>query len=566
MMVYYLLRLATLVFIGLLVYGQTFQFGFVFDDHLFIVTNPFIKNFSNFHLMWHVFPLTRLVGMYSFALNYYFNQLQPQGYHVFNFVVHLVNALLVWALADLLFKATKFFSTEDRVTKEIPFIIAIIFLVHPCQTQAVTYIAQRFESMATMFYLATIYVYLRARLSMVFGHKVILFMMAGLFAALGILTKEVMITVPVMILISEWILFPKKINKEMYFVLIVASVSLYLLFSRLVHADLRVFTQPFHSESHDGDFLTPAQYVLTQMRVFLTFIRLLILPIHQNLDYDYPGSTGLLNPPMTLVGMSVILGIIFLILKIRRRKPLIAFGLAWGLITFSINLVPRSNVIFEHKLYLISFGFILTFVAVLYILVRNRGTLLRILCCIIVLLSIFSFERNKVWSNEVALWEDIIKNSPNKARVNANLGRVYGSIGRYDEAINYLSRAIAISPDNISYENRGVIEAEQGRSDQALKDLNKSVAMDPNYFSVYVKRSWVYQIQHRYEEALTDLAHAIALEPYSTDAYLERGILWQSLGHNQEALNDFQQVLKIDPFNGLAAQYRTNCLKQLNHD
>ena len=109
MTLYYLLRWSGLILIGLLIYAQTFQFGFVFDDHIFIVTNPFIKNFSNFHVMWHAFPMTRLVGMYSFALNYYFNQLNPQGYHIFNFIVHLMATGLVWALADLLFKITKCF-------------------------------------------------------------------------------------------------------------------------------------------------------------------------------------------------------------------------------------------------------------------------------------------------------------------------------------------------------------------------------------------------------------------------------------------------------------------------
>ena len=96
-------------------------------------------------------------------------------------------------------------------------------------------------------------------------------------------------------------------------------------------------------------------------------MRLLVLPVHQNLDYDYPASTGLLHPPLTLVGAGVILCfIIFLIFKLRRNFPLIAFGLAWILITFSINLAPRLNVIFEHKLYLISFGFFLVLVSALF--------------------------------------------------------------------------------------------------------------------------------------------------------------------------------------------------------
>ena len=121
MISYYLPRCLGLILLGLLIYAQTFQFTFVFDDHIFIVTNPFIKNLNNFHLMWHAFPMTRFVGMASFALNYYFNQLDPRGYHIFNFIVHLTATGLVWALADVLFKITEIPPEQRPPDKRIPF-------------------------------------------------------------------------------------------------------------------------------------------------------------------------------------------------------------------------------------------------------------------------------------------------------------------------------------------------------------------------------------------------------------------------------------------------------------
>jgi len=544
---YYLLRGAILLVLGLLIYAQTFQYGFVFDDYIFIVNNPFIKNFHNIHLMWQAFPVTRLVGMYSFAFNYYFNQLHPAGYHVFNFVVHIIAAFLVWALADLLFRLAK--APDGYLTKESSFIIALLFLVHPCQTQAVTYITQRFESMATVFYLATLYVYLRARLAVDIKNKMRLFGLATLFTILGIMTKEVMITVPVMILAAEWIFFPGKDKKRLVTIILIAAGGLGLLIFKMVHTGLDVFLSSHLSESHDGDVLTPLRYLLTQMRVFLTFLRLLVFPVHQNLDYDYPASIDLFHPPLTFLGFAVITGFIFTIIKWRQRFPLIAFGLSWMLITFSINLVPRNNVIFEHKLYLISFGFFLSVVAALSFVVRQRRVFIGIFVFLIMTLAFLSFERNKVWADELTLWKNAIQEAPNKARVNSNLGRIYGSKGEYDQAIKYLSRAIVLYPDNITYENRGIIYSQMGKTSQALDDLNKSIAMDPNYFSTYVKRSWVYQTQHNYQAALNDLAQAIKLEPHFTDGYVERGMLWMSLGRNQDAFKDFQTALSIDPFN-----------------
>jgi len=559
----YLLRWSSLILIGLLIYAQTFLFGFTFDDKSFIVTNLYIKDLSRIPLIWHFFPMTRLVGMYSFAFNYYVGGLNPQGYHIFNFIVHLGATGLVWALAGLIFKITQHLPAENRLVRQLPFMIAVLFLVHPCQTQAVTYISQRFESMATVFYLGTVYCYLRGRMSEDRTNKIRLFCLAGLLTVGGMMTKETVITIPLMILAAEWILFPKKDKKLFYVIVVCATAVLYVLFTKMGQVGISGVFRSIPSESHDGEILTPVRYVLTQMRVFLTFLRLLVLPVHQNLDYDYPASMGLLHPPLTLVGSVMIGAMMVLIVKLRRRFGLIAFGLAWMLITFSVNLAPRANVIFEHKLYLISFGFLLAAVGALAIPKRGHQVLMGALWCLVAMLAVVSFQRNGVWKNEVTLWEDGIKRSPNKARVNASLGRVYGSDGKYDKAVYYLSRAIKIRPDNISYEDRGIIYAKQGDNEKALEDLNRSIAMDPNYFSTYVKRSWVFQTQHNYPAALTDLHRAIQLEPYQTDAYIERGMLWVQLGRFEEALGDFQLALRIDPLNPYVAGYKSYCLAKL---
>jgi len=536
------------VLIGLLIYAQAFQFGFVFDDQDFIIDNPYIKNFSHIPLMWHFYPMTRLVGMYTFAFNYYFNQLHPQGYHIFNFIVHLVGVGLVWALADLLFKITKCLPCKDRLTRELPFIIAVLFLVHPCQTQAVTYISQRFESMATVFYLGTMYCYLRARVSTGQTQRIILFGLAGFLSILGILTKEVVSTAPLMILASEWILFPQKDNKRMYIVLVAAGILLYVLFTQLVRTDLRIFLQSVPSESHDGDVLTPVRYFLTQMRVFLTFLRLLVLPIHQNLDYDYPMSTGLLSPPLTLVGMGMIGGFIFLTVKLRRAFPLIAFGLAWMLITFSINLAPRANVIFEHKLYLISFGFFLAGVVALSILVKNRKMLMWILGGTIVVLAAVSFGRNKVWRDDFTLWNDVVSHSPHKARGYNNRGFMYVKQGKFTEAISDLNLAIALKPDYPdAYNNRGRAYYQQGNFTQDVSDYNKAIAINPNFAEAYNNRGVVYSHQGRLAQAMADYNKAIALNPNSAQEYNNRGNVYAKEGKYIQAMSDFDKAISTDP-------------------
>ena len=557
MKLYYFLRWSVIVLLGLLIYGQSFQFGFVFDDNFFIVDNPYIKNFSQIHSIWHFFPMTRAMGFYSFALNYFFNQLHPQGYHVFNFIVHLISVGLVWALAGLLFKITKM--PEDSFTREMPFIIAVLFLVHPCQTQAVSYISQRFESMATVFYLGTIYCYLSARVSAKKEDTLmcpLFFGLAGFFTILGILTKEVVITVPAMILASEWILFPsrhsgperRRISTRIYIILAAGGALLYLLFSRLVHADLSLFLQSMHSQSHDGDVITPSRYFLTQMRVFLTFLRLLVLPIHQNLDYDYPASSGLLQPPLTLLGLCVMGGIILLIVKLRRSVPLIAFGLAWVLITFSINLAPRMNVIFEHKLYLISFGFFLTTVVLLSHLVPNRRALMWILWCIILALAFTSFQRNQVWKSEFTIWDDAVQKSPHKARPYTNRGRVYAQEGKMTQALADYNKAIEIYSNYEGvYYNRGNAYRAQGQLTQALADYNKAIEINPKYADAYNNRGGIYDKEGNFIQAISDYSKAIAINLQSAEGYYNRGTTYMKQGNLIQAMSDYNKAIAINP-------------------
>ncbi len=549
------LRWIILITLGLVLYGQTLFYPFVFDDHIFITGNPFIKRFENIHLLWQNFPITRLVGFYSFAFNYWLNQLNPFGYHLFNICVHLLTTGLVWAVADTLFRITH----PGKSNKHLPFFIALLFLVHPGQTQAVTYISQRFESMAALFYFSTVFFYLQARITAQKPRQFILFALACAFAVIALLTKETAVTLPAMILAVEYLLWPKRINKPI--ILALFSGIFLLLFFKFIGTDPRILAHTHISESHDGDILTPSNYFLTQPRVFLTFLRLLVFPAYQNLDYDFPMSTGLLSPFSTLAGVMLTIFIIYLIFKLHKTMPLAAFGLAWMLICFSINLAPRRNVIFEHKLYLISFGFFLSFITILAELIKSKSSLNKLLVCIVITLSVICFIRNQVWRNELTLWEDIVQKSPNKSRVNANLGRVYGSLKRYREAIVYLDKAIALEPkDDISIMNRGSMYYELGDTKKALQNFDQALSINPSYASVYVNRALIFMAEGGNEQSLNDLNRAVELEPLSTDGYSVRGILYARMKQYKEALNDFESVLRIAPYDQDALNNRAKIL------
>jgi tetratricopeptide (TPR) repeat protein len=598
---YFPTRWLIILFLGLAIYSQTFGFEFVFDDEEFIVLNPYIRSFDSVEWIWDQLPRTRAVGIYSFALNFFINKLDPRGYHIFNFLVHLVATGLVWLLASLIFRVV--FGAEpsrfpvktaednrkkkqgkkgqpvaipavmvsrDRSTvpfdwlrQEMPFLVALVYLVHPCQTQAVTYITQRFESMATVFYLAAVFFYLRARIAALAIFRILFFTSAGLATALGMLTKEIAATIPVMVLVSEAILFqgrgpgasakaakpaPNKARLWPFVLLVVTAVAFLQLFLGILQSSpLALLNQRIPSESHDGDIFTTQTYVLTQMRVFLTFCRLLLFPVNQNLEYDYPMSAGLLTPPLTLVGMLVIGAMIVAVVRLRRAFPIIAYGLAWMLVTFSINLAPRANAIFEHKLYLISFGFFLA-VGGLLVLVpgRRRWIVPLVIVCAVAILAAASFQRNKVWRNSLALWEDIALKSSRKARVIANLGSEYTRRKQNAKGIEFLSRAVEMNPNDFkSYQNRGNVYLEQGKNDLALADYNKALSISPGHAIIYINRAQAYLALGDGRSALEDMDRAIRLQPGIELGYREKGIILLKMGRFREALRDLQQALNV---------------------
>lgn len=554
---YYPLRWLVLIFLGLVIYAQTFGFNFVFDDFLFIVNNPYIKRFDYVPHVLRIYPATRLLGFYSFAFNYSINQLHPQGYHIFNFIIHLLTAGLVWALVTVLFKI------RGWVPQEFPFIIAVLFLIHPCQTQAVTYVSQRFESLATLFYIGSIYTYLCGRISSSKRRQIFLFTCCVGFAVLGMFTKEVAVTISLMVLAVEFILFNRSpLNLKgpspwkLYLVIAALGLVFVLLFMKIVRADFinEYFTFSIPSSSHDGDFITGSKYVLTQMRVFLTFMRLLILPINQNLDYDYPLSTGLLSPPLTLIGIGLIGFMVFLIFRLRQQWPLIAFGLAWILITFLINTAPRTNVIFEHKLYLISFGFFLAIVCALSTIIKDRRILFGILTIFIAVLSITSFKRNQVWKNELTLWQDVTQKSPHKARGFCALGVLHTEQGNFVQAQIDFNKAIEMNPRYATaFCGRAILYAKQDDFERAFADFTKAIKLDPNHAEAYNNRSNIYAQRGDLTSALSDLNKSIAINPGYAEAYLNRGNFYYRKNNFTQAIADYTKALELNPQLGIAS-------------
>ena len=445
---YLLFQLVSLLLLTFIVYSGTLDHPFHFDDKSNIRSNHLIQISSlsldelrkaGFESVNHQRPVANI----SFALNYYFHGLEVRGYHYVNIFIHLLAGIILYYFVKATLCLPLF---RDKYSKSqfIPFFAALIWMVHPVHTQSVTYIVQRMNSMAGMFFIITMLFYVKARLTPEKTKKILLFSFSLIASIFAFGSKQSTATLPLFVLLYEWYFFQdlrlKFSRKQLFWIAAIGCMFVLVLFLFLGSSPLdRLF--PIYS----GRPFTMTERVLTQPRVVLLYILLIFYPAPSllNLDYDFPLSYSLLSPSTTLLSILVLVFLLGVAIYTARNKRLYSFCILW----FMGNLVIESStipleIIFEHRTYLPSMMVILLIVLLLHQAVKKRRVLIVFLTAVAILFSYWTYERNKVWKNELTLWTDIQKKSPNKARANYNLGLAYFEKNRLDEAIPVLEKAV----------------------------------------------------------------------------------------------------------------------------
>jgi len=551
-----ILKVVTFLLLGTIIYSNTFHASFHFDDGYNIVNNSAIRHLWNLKDMWIFFP-TRFLTYLSLAVNYHLHRLSLPGYHIFNLVVHLGAAISVSWFVLLLFSTQAIRNAAiARHANLISFLSGLIFVSHPVQTQAVTYIIQRTASMAAFFYLLSACLYVKSGVSREEDPKSAAwsrFYVGSIAAAAAALfTKETAATLPFMLLLCDFFFFsdiPKNRIKRVapFFILLAGLLTTFLLtgWSRL--ATTRIL-----KESQSGlTAISPGQYLLTQFRVIITYLRLLLIPVNQNLDYDYSIVRTLWQAPVWAGFLLLVLLLTFGIILFRKHR-LLSFGLFW----FFIALVPESSilpirdVIFEHRLYLPMAGFALFLPSAVFYTVREKRLkqAVIILAALIACYSVMAYTRNRVWKDEITLWSDVVAKSPNKARPYLNRGLAYSVAGEYEKALVDSNRAIELSPDySAAYCNRASVYYYMGRYKPAIVDYTRAIELNPDLSDAYFNRAFSYEKEKEYGLAISDWSRVIKKNPRDADAYFNRGRMYLETGEYDRAIDDFNMVIGKNP-------------------
>ena len=352
----------------LIAYSNTFTSSFHFDDSPSISDNAMIKQATFDNLSALVFGSRPVVHL-SLMLNYQLNGLHVTGWHIFNIGVHIANGFLVYLfiLRTLTMPALKARFAERA--RWMALFGSLLFALHPIQTESVTYIISRSELLATFFYLGTILLFISGAQTGKWRWYVAAFCSAVL--AMG--SKEWAVTLPAVLFLYDYLILSEgdirtALSRWGAYLPIILSCWVAVRNLNLFSEGNTTVGFSITQRSSSGEALTAWTYLLTSFNVIWTYIRLLFLPINQNIDYDYPIARTLLKFPTFLSGMghlAVAGGAFWLFWK--KRWVLVPFAVAWFYLTLSPvqSFVPVTDVIFEHRLYLPSIGFFLAFV-VLY--------------------------------------------------------------------------------------------------------------------------------------------------------------------------------------------------------
>ncbi|HUT70510.1 MAG TPA: tetratricopeptide repeat protein [Desulfatiglandales bacterium] len=566
-------RVVVFSFVALLIivfsiYGNSLDCSWHFDDEANITDNPnlHLKEITWQNLKRALFSdrnnptiLYRPVACLTFALNHYFGGLNVFGYHLINVLTHLLSSIFLFLF---IYHTVNLPSIKTRYAADSYFIALLattLWAINPIHTQAVTNIVQRMASLAGMFYIMSMYFYLRARTTDTNPKKVLLFITCFISFLMALGSKENAAMLPVSIFLYEILLIQEitgeKLRRYLRLFGIVGGVILIFCFTYFYIQGGNIFS---FSIGYGNRPFTLYQRLLTEPRVIVFYITLLLYPVPNRLSiaHSIHISTSFFNPIWTFLSILFILGAIGYAVYLAKKRPLFSFCILFFFLNHAIeSTILPLELIFEHRNYIPSMLFFLPiaigFVNLLQ-LYAKKPVMKHIISAFIILLLIgvghATFMRNSAWKNERSLWMDAIEKSPDLSRPHHNLGRYYHDHGHKNEAILEYQKAIEKPVTNridetfVTYYNLGKIYSDFKDYEKALYYYYKALSMNPQFPHIYNDIAGVFDRKGNYELAYKYLAKAFRLYPDSIVTNYNLGLYYLRKGQPDKAIYHLQRV------------------------
>lgn len=572
---YWLIAPLVLVVMTLITYVNSLQYPFQFDD-IANISRKFAIRFDNPFQRW--WGSARWVGEWLNTVNYKIGGFEPFFYRLFNLIVHIAAGLVAFYLILTLCSMAKRNALLQQYRLPIAFLTAALFLLHPVQTQTVSYVIQaRLEGLASLFVLLTIFLFTRIQIAQSWQQKIVLYFFFALSIFLSCGTKELVVVLPALLLLVDWFFicdqdgsrFGKHFAVHLFVFAVFAFFVWHHLGDRFTHDVLHLQASTGNNRGNilterPFDSIMPYQYCISQFRVILHYITIFFWPFNISVEYDWKLAPGFFSAQVIFPFILLALLFSFIVFSIFRKKNIgLSFGLSWFLISIAprSTIIPSPELVCDYKTYLASFGmmFLLALLLVrigLWIIeniqalppvFNQKHVQVIALGLLMIPVAVSSYSRNLVWETTVAFWEDNVKKAPNKARAHNNLGVALSEVGRFTEAIKCYERAIALDKaysDPLS--NIAVAYSMINENDKAIEALKGAILICPNYPEAYNNLGTLLLHKKDYANAEQILLNAIELRPYYGKAYYNLARLYEEQGDSEKSWTYLKKATEGD--------------------
>lgn len=564
---------AILCALTLLAYSNSFRVPFIFDDLESIPANTAIQNPSGIGDI--LFPKlkggTTIAGRpvisLTLALNYAISGTNVWSYHVFNLAVHMATGLLLFGLARrTLPSRSRQITPAGQTTAYSPTLIAAsiaaLWLLHPIQTESVTYIIQRAETLVSFFYLLTLYCFARATTGERPQTRSAVWLAASFTACLlGMASKEVMVSAPLAVFLYDRTFVAGTFREAWrlrwrYYLSLLATWAVLALL--IQHTGSRGGTVTF-----EGGVKGVWFYLLTQCKAIVLYLKLCLWPANQVFDYGVVIVRSLADVWIQTVLLLTLFGLSIYALV---RKPAAGF---LGFCFFAI-LAPSSSVvpiitqtIAEHRMYL-ALAIVITFFVLALAKFAKQYTPL--VCGVLALAAgCATFARNHDYRSTLSIWLDSLENYPENARAQNNYGRtLMDENNDIDGAIAHYKQAIRIDPRYAqAYYNLGAAGSKKGLYTEAIICYREALAIEEDYPEAHNNLGNALCQLNQFDEAAKHLLRAIELKPDFAEPYNNYGNIVQQNARPEQAIEYFKKALLLNPKYAEAHSNWGNALAQL---
>lgn len=535
------------------VYWQSLDTPFVCDDRSAVVENQSLRS------LWPLVgdgngrgPLNpandlptsgRPLVNFTFAVNYRLGGLSTWGYHVFNLTVHTLNVLLLAALVRRGLRLPYFNRPFDYAAGPIAFLVALLWAVHPLNTEAVVYLTQRTELMVAFFYLSTLY----ASLRFVTDRGPSWGWLAVLACWGGMASKENMATAPVMVLLFDHTFIAGSLREAWQ-----KSRAFYTgLFTSWLLLVCLAGPGPRSASAGFGLGVAATNWWLTQAQVLVTYFRLVVWPWPLSVHYEPPYLTSFGAAWMYVVSVvALVIGTLVLLWRRSAVGYLLSFSLAILAPTLLVPIV--TEIAAERRMYLPLAAILTLVVTGLYLALRQllpaRRAIMSLTATAMTLAllgGVASATRLRAFNDELVLWQDVIAHDPTNATAHYNVGTTLLERGSPADALAHFQKAIELRPNYArAYHNLGSALGALGRRDEATKAFQRAVELEPRYSLAHVKLGLTALQAGATDEARKHFQAALQVAPYDVEAHtamanlsLESGDLEDAVRHARAAVD-----------------------------